>query len=146
VLLALSRLSASGGTTAAAALRRATDLLRRRGLLTVISDLYDEDPQVESELRRATRIGHDVTVFHVLTRDELDFPYSNDVELEDLESGRRVIAGGSASGYRQRFADFLERWHARCARHGIDYSRVFTDTPVDAALRAYLLKRGSAPR
>lgn len=146
VLMTLSRLTAAGGTTAASALRRATDLLRRRGLLTVISDLYDEDERVESELHRATRIGHEVAVIHVLTRDELEFPYSNDVELEDLESGRRLITGGDGSGYRQRFADFVERWRARCARYGIDYTRVLTDTPVDAALRAYLVKRGSAPR
>ena len=146
VLMALARQSAAGGTGAASALRRATDLLRRRGLLIVISDLYDEDTHVESELRRAVRIGHDVSVFHVLTRDEVEFPYANDVELEDLESGRRLIAGGEASGYRRRFADFLERWRMRCTQSEVDYVRVFTDTPVDVALRAYLLKRSSSPR
>jgi len=36
---------------------------------------------------------------------------------------------------------FLERWRTRCATYGIDYVRVFTDTPLDAGLRAYLRRR-----
>jgi len=84
-----------------------------------------------------------VAVFHVLTRDELEFPFGQDVELEDLESGRRVLTGpAAAANYRHAFAEFLERWHARCARHRIDYTRLVTDQPLDAALRSYLLRRG----
>ena len=65
-------------------------MLGRRGLLILVSDLYDDEEAVEAELRRAVRMGHEVAVFHVLTRDELEFPFGAEVELEDLESGRRV--------------------------------------------------------
>jgi len=149
VLLALSKMQASGGTSAAEALRRATDLLRRRGLLLVISDLYDEDERVEAELRRAARIGHEVAVFHVLTRDEIEFPFAGDIEIEDLETGRTVLANAAVTSieYRRRFAEFLERWRSRCAGYGIDYTRVITDMPLDGALRGYLLRRtGSVVR
>ena len=148
VLTALSKMQAAGGTSTAPALRRSVDLLKRRGLLLILSDLYDEDEAVENELRRAVRIGHEVAVFHILTRDELEFPFGRDVELEDLESGRTVLAGaGAAAAYRHTFADFLERWRARCARYHIDYTRILTDMPLDAALRGYLIRRtGSAAR
>jgi uncharacterized protein (DUF58 family) len=146
LLVALTKIQASGGTSAATALRRTIDVLSRRGLLFIISDLYDEAEEMERELRRAIRIGHEVAVFHVLTPDELRFPYDRDVELEDLESGRRVLTGAEASSdYRAQFAAFLERWRARCAGYGIDYTRVMTDVPLDRALRGYLLRRaGSA--
>ncbi len=78
-------------------MRRATDLLKRRGLLILLSDLYDEDGAVEAELRRATRIGHEVAVFHVLTRDEIDFPFDEDVRIDDLESGASVQSGPAAA-------------------------------------------------
>ena len=65
------RLEPSGGTAAAAALRRGVDLLKRRGLLLLFSDLYDDEEAVEAELRRAIRMGHEVAVFHVLTPDEM---------------------------------------------------------------------------
>ena len=147
LLIALAKLQSSGSTSTAAALHRAIDLLRRRGLLIVLSDLYDEDANVASELRRAVRIGHEVAVFQVLTADEREFPFTKDVELEDLESGRRIVTNGSiASSYRATFDQFLERWRSFCAAQGIDYTRVVTNQPLDAALRGYLLRRAESAR
>jgi uncharacterized protein (DUF58 family) len=142
LLVELTALAASGSTAAAPALRRATDLLKRRGLMILVSDLYDEDGAVEEELRRATRIGHDVAVFHILTRDEIDFPFDDDVRIDDLESGASVQSGpAAAADYRREFAAFLERWRTRCVANGIDYVRVTTDMALDSALRQYLLHR-----
>jgi uncharacterized protein (DUF58 family) len=142
VLLALGRAAPSGGTNTAAALARTIDLLKRRGLLVVLSDLYDEDAQVERAIMRAAHIGHEVIVFHVLTREEVEFPFRGDLDVEDPETGARVLSSGAAArAYRAAFSAFLERWRARCATHGVDYVRVFTDTPLDAALRGYLRRR-----
>jgi uncharacterized protein (DUF58 family) len=146
VLAELSRMTASGATATAAALKRAIDLVARRGLLIVVSDLYDESDAVETELRRAVRIGHEVAVFHVISRDELEFPFGRDVELEDLETGHTILSGPAiAAEYRREFAEFLERWRTRCARYRIDYTRILTDQPLDAALRGYLLRRAGTP-
>lgn len=144
LLLSLSRTVPSGQTDSAAALARTIDLLKRRGLLIVISDLYDERDPVERALMRAAHIGHEVVVFHVLSRDEVELPFGDDVELEDPETGRRVLTNGAAAArpYREAISAFLERWRSRCATHGIDYVRVFTDTPLDAGLRGYLRRRG----
>jgi uncharacterized protein (DUF58 family) len=146
LLMSLSKLEPSGETAAAAALKRSIDLLKRRGLLILLSDLYDDGEDVEAELRRAVRIGHEVAVFHVLTSEEIEFPYSGDLEIEDLESGRRRLTSGTVerAAYRERFAAFLERWRTRCLSYGIDYAQVTTDTPPDKALREYLLRRDAA--
>lgn len=143
LLLTLSRTEPHGQTDGAAALGRTIDLLKRRGLLIVISDLYDERPEVERALRRASYIGHEVLVFHVLTRAEVELPFTDDVEVEDPETGQVVLSNGraAASAYRESISAFLERWRTRCATYGIDYVRVFTDHPLDAALRAYLRRR-----
>ena len=145
VLLTLSRTSPGGRTDSAAALGRTIDLLKRRGLLIVISDLYDERPDVERALMRAAHIGHEVIVFHVLTRDEVELPFADDVEVEDAETGDVLLSNGAVAGtaYRGAISAFLERWRTRTATYGVDYVRVFTDTPLDAALRAYLRRRGS---
>jgi uncharacterized protein (DUF58 family) len=148
VLLALQREAASGRTSAGAALARTIDLMKRRGLLIVLSDLYDEDESVERALKRAAHIGHEVVLFHVLTREEIELPFSGEVDIEDPETGQRVLTNGRAvaRGYRAAFADFLERWRTRAANNGIDYVRVFTDEPLDGAVRGYLRRRalGSA--
>jgi uncharacterized protein (DUF58 family) len=147
VLVALRALQPSGGTASAFALRRAVDLLKRRGLLLLVSDLYDEGQAVESELRRAVRTGHEVAVFHVLAPDEMTLPFRNDVELEDLETGERFLTGaGTRQAYRAGFEAFLERWRTVCATEGIHYSRITTDQPLDVALRNYLLRRTRSDR
>ena len=111
----------------------------------MVSDLYDEDEAVEQALLRAAHAGHEVVVFHVLSRDEIELPFNGDVELVDLETGRSVVSNRMASGrqYREEFAAFLDRWRSRCAAYGIDYVRVLTDTPLDEALRGYLHRRAA---
>lgn len=142
LLVTLRTLQPSGRTASSVALRRAIDLLKGRGLLMLVSDLYDEGEAVESELRRAVRIGHEVAVFHALAPDEIALPFRTEVELEDLETGERFLTGaGTAQVYRDGFDAFLERWRITCAREGIEYTRVSTDQPLDAALRTYLLRR-----
>ncbi len=143
LLLALARTEPDGETRAAAALGRAVDMMRRRGLIVVISDLYDEDEEVERVLQRAAHAGHEVVVFHLLTRDEIALPFNGDVELADLETGRTVVANRNAGGraYREAVSEFLERWRGRCGMYGIDYMRVLTDTPLDDVLRSYLRRR-----
>lgn len=139
LLLTLGRTEPMGTTAAGAALSRLLDLFQRRGLLIVVSDLYDEDATVDRALKRAAHTGHEVIVFHVLTRDEVEWPFRGDVEIEDAETGERVLSNGSK--YREAISAFLERWRTRSATYGIDYVRVFTDTPLDAALRGYLRRR-----
>jgi uncharacterized protein (DUF58 family) len=143
ILLTLERAKPEGQTAGGVALSRLLDLQKRRGLLIVISDLYDEDDSVEQALKRAAHIGHEVIVFHVLARSEVELPFRDDVEVEDAETGATVLSGGPAAvaGYREQISAFLERWRARTATYGIDYVRVFTDTPLDAALRSYLRRR-----
>jgi uncharacterized protein (DUF58 family) len=146
LLTTLSRVTPSGATATAAALRRAADLLKRRGLLLVFSDLYEEGDAVDGELRRAMRAGHEVAVFQVLSRDEIEFPYRGDVEFEDVESGQTVLtrAATIAPVYRAAMSAFVERWRSRCAGYGVDYTAVVTDLPPDEVLRTYLLRRSRA--
>ena len=76
VLAALARMRDVGVDFGRAIARAARSICSsRRGLLILISDLYDDEEAVEAELRRAVRMGHEVAVFHVLTRDELEFPF-----------------------------------------------------------------------
>jgi uncharacterized protein (DUF58 family) len=143
----LSHAAPGGRTATAGALRRSVDLLKSRGVIVLISDLYDDEEGVDGELRRAARIGHDVVVFHVLTPDELELPQRGPAQFEDMETGELVLAGtNSVREYASQMNAFLQRWRDRCASYNIDYCRVRTDAPLDRLLRAYLLQRARRPR
>lgn len=147
VLTTLVNTAAGGRTASAGALRRAIDLLRSRGVLALISDLHEDEETVGDELRRAARMGHDVTVFHVLSGDELAWQWSGDVELEDSETGQRVLAAGAdAAEYQRRVDAFVRSWRERCTAAGIHYVLAGTDAPLDHTLREYLLQRGHGTR
>ena len=144
LLAQLKRLTPSATWDPAKVLTRAADLLRRRGVILAISDFYDEEEATRVELRRVARRGHDVAVLQVVSRDEVDLPFTSDVEFEDLESGARVVVDARAARgvYRDQMAAFLERWRTGARRDGLDYALVTTDDKPSDALRAYLLKRG----
>ena len=146
ILTTLWNTTASGRSEPGAVLRRAVDLFRSRGVLVHLSDLYDDEDAVYAELRRAARMGHDVTVCHVLTPDELEWRWE-DRELEDIETHQRVVTGPQARHeYEQRVAAFVARWRERCTSEGIDYLLARTDAPLEGTLRSYLLQRGPSTR
>jgi hypothetical protein len=144
--VALAKLQASGRTAAAAPVRRAAELLKRRGLICVFSDLYDDDAALDGELRRALGMGHEVALFHVLTREELVLELPDEAEIEDLESGATLITrpADARRSYERRLNEFLDAWRRRCTGYGIDYTLAVTDAPPDQVLKAYLLRRGRA--
>jgi uncharacterized protein (DUF58 family) len=143
VIAAMARLTASGAAAPDLGVRRATDLLRRRGLLLVFSDFYDREPETLGELRRAARMGHDVVVFQVVTRAELEFPYRDDIDFRDLESSRSLLTNAREirTAYKDAFAAFVERWRAQTRAEGLEYTLLVTDRPLDEALRGFLLRR-----
>jgi uncharacterized protein (DUF58 family) len=133
LLAGLSSLAPGGGWGAADQVRRAAERLRRRGLLLVLSDFYDDEERTLVELRRAARMGHEVVLLQILS----------DLEFADLESGRTlaVNAGLARRDYTDAMAAFLERWHSRAGAEGFQYSLIVTDTPPERALRNLLLAR-----
>jgi hypothetical protein len=88
-------------------------------------------------------MGHEVVLFQILSRDEIDLPYRRDLEFSDLETGQvlAVNAGLARHDYKDAVASFLERWHARAGAQGFQYSLIVTDTPPERALRNFLLAR-----
>jgi uncharacterized protein (DUF58 family) len=143
IMVALSKVSAAGAMPSVAAIRRAVDLMRGRGVIILVSDLYDDEEEVAAELRRAARMGHDVTVFHVLTREERQWTWRDDIEAVDSETGQRVIVSPAAAhAYQSRVEHFIERWRARCLANGILYVLAAVETPPADTLKSYLIQRG----
>jgi uncharacterized protein (DUF58 family) len=146
-LAALAGLSSAGSEPVATALKRAATLLRRRGLVVIISDLYEEDSTI-AEIRRLARMGHDVVTIHVLAREELTLPRAaaGATEFVDLETGQTLVASPDAIAieYRESVRAFLARTRQSIEREGLDYLRLTTGERLEPALRRFLLRRRGA--
>lgn len=145
VLAQLSKLKPAGAWQAGAVIARAAELLRRRGVMLVLSDFYDAEAETLTELKRAARRGHETALLQMMSRGEIEFPYAGGVEFEDLEDGgtRLVEASALAPGYRERVTAFIARWRTAARGSGLDYALMTTDVPPDDALRGYLIRRGA---
>lgn len=143
LLAQIERLSPDRTWEPARTIGRAADLLKRRGLVLVISDFYDAEDETLRELKRVRHRGHDVAMLHVMSRPELTFSFRGAREFEDLETGgtRMLDAPRAAADYRAAMETFLDRWARSARRDGIEYARMVTDEPPARALRAFLLSR-----
>jgi hypothetical protein len=124
-------------------LHRTAELLTRRGIVVLISDLYDEPDGITAGLEHLRFRGNDVIVFHVMDKQELDFDFIEPVVLEDSETEEQlhVLPDVLRDEYLRAINSHVEALREGAARNRIDYELHRTSEPLDAALFAYLARR-----
>lgn len=124
-------------------LRRLSEHMRRRSIVAIISDFYEEASAVAEAVRQLRQRGNDVIVFHILDRAELDFPYEDAMTIVDLESGEKlpVVPETLQDEYKQLISQHVEEIGKRMIEHGFDYKLLDTSAPLDHALFHYLANR-----
>lgn len=143
LLTAILELEVGKGTAAEAALRRVTDLLRRRGLVIFVSDLlFDRDLALRM-LQYLRHRGHQVVVFHLMDPGELVLEGPPEARFEDPETGSSLIARPRElrAVYQRTVSRMIAEWRAACRGGGINYHHVLTDTPFGFVLRRATAKR-----
>jgi len=146
MLAELASLAPRGAVPIAEALRRAAAILKRRGLVVVISDFYDDEESLP-QMRRLARMGHDVIAIHTIAREEQTLDVGGAAEFIDLESGRTLMVQPSAAreAYVAAFTKWLGEVERQLRRDGIDYLRLLSGDPLEPALRRFLVgRRGAA--
>ena len=143
VLGVLERLVPGRGTALSAQLHRMAELLTRRGIVVLISDLYDEPERIMEGLEHLRFRGNDVIVFQVMDRQELDFEFFEPVVLEDSETEEQlhVLPDVVRDEYLRAMKAHTEALKDGTARNRIDYELLRTNEPLDAALFSYLGRR-----
>ena len=143
VLYTLDRVSAGRSGNLGAPLSKMAEHLGRRGLLILVSDLYEEPDAVTDALNLIRYRGNDVIVFHVLDPAELAFTFDEPSSFEDLESGDQIPVVPEALGdqYRALVREHIAALGSRLSANRIDYALFNTATPLDYALFSYLSSR-----
>lgn len=133
----LSELKPSGLTAAERALPRVVELLKRRGMVVLISDLLVDKERTLQALRYLRHRGHQVSVFHVMDPAEQELTGPPEARYVDSESGDSVVASAAdlRRAYRTTVAGVVSAWRRACRMGGIAYHHVMTDTPFGHALR-----------
>jgi uncharacterized protein (DUF58 family) len=122
---------------AATALEQAARLIRRPGMIFLLSDLLVDADAVGPVLRRLRAFGHDVTVLHVMDPAERELAASGDAVFVDPETGLEVAASVAdvRDLYRATVEAAIGEWRRRCAEADAVYETVVTDQPFGVPLR-----------
>jgi len=135
-------------SASAKALHKLAETLKRRSLVIIVTDLFENVQGHEdliSSLRHLKHQKHEVLLFNVLEKKserELDFPDGKFL-FEDMETGAEleVIPAQVKEDYRKKVAEYTQKFKIACSEAGVDFEEIDTQSPFDLALLAYLNKR-----
>lgn len=132
-----------GETSAVPLLHELAEKCRRRSLIVVLSDLFDDPTGLLGALKHFRHNHCEVIVFHVLDPAEIEFPFDDVTRIEDVETNRAVVGSPELfrAAYLDAFAEFVRTLREGCLSAQIDY--VQADTRYDFArfLGNYLIRR-----
>ena len=143
VLHTIERTSATQKSRFLEPLVSVAERVRRRGIIVLISDLYDEPQLVMDGLRHLALRGHDVIVFHVLDPSEIHFNFEESAQFVDLETRAEmhVVPDFLRQEYQRIIKGQIAFFEKECQKDRMDYALLETSQPLDHALFAYLLRR-----
>ncbi len=143
ILKILEETRPNGETSAASVLQGLAASLKRRGLIILISDLFDEPEEIIKGLKQLRSRGNEIIVFQLLDQDELHFPFKEPSLFLDMEGDQKLLAdpGAIRAAYLETLNALLEQYRQACFSHHIDYNLFDTSVGLDRALVRYLTWR-----
>ncbi|MCB9504495.1 MAG: VWA domain-containing protein, partial [Deferribacteres bacterium] len=144
ILRTLDQTQTTEGTNIASALNTIAERIKRRALVLIFSDFFDEDLEaVLQGLKHFRHRKHEVVLFHMLDAQEINFGFTEDTLFIDMESDEKLRTQPVhiKRSYQQLFNEFLSTIKQSCRDQNIDYVPMSTDKPFDYALMNYLQKR-----
>ncbi|GMV82795.1 MAG: hypothetical protein AMXMBFR7_39790 [Planctomycetota bacterium] len=143
LLSVLAKAEPDAGTDTEKGVGALPERLARRGLVILISDLLDDTAKIIAGLKGFRARRHEMIVFHLLAPEEREFPYRENIEFVDSETGQRMTAQGSYIGeaYKRALGEHVNAIKRYCRSQDIDFVPLGTDELLSTALLAYMNKR-----
>ena len=134
-----------GGETALSPiLHNIAERAHRRGLMVLISDVFDDPEKILNALHHFRHRKHEVVLFHVLAEEETDFPFDRWSRFRDLEIDHHQVQLDPRAVRAQYLAEirrFIGCLETGCGQMNIDYVQLSTSMDFDIALANYLAHR-----
>jgi uncharacterized protein (DUF58 family) len=144
LLDALVKTKPGAETSLASVLEGVAQRVQRRGLVILISDLFDSAAEVLKAIGVLRRLGHEVIVFQIWDADELEFKFGQWSRFENPESSEDFLLLDPATvraSYLQNLQVFRQELADGCKKNATDLLMLRTDEPMSVTLRQYLTTR-----
>jgi uncharacterized protein (DUF58 family) len=116
---------------------------RSRELVVFITDLYEQNGEIFNMLDSLASLKHEIVVFHLMGKNEMEFDYRGYAAVEDLETGEivKIDPTEHQKQYQQSLREHLGAVRMKLLNKHISYRLLPMDQPVDKALRDFLNQR-----
>ena len=124
-------------------LHEMAERIKKRGLVIIISDLFDEPNNIMNGLKHFRHSKQEVILFHILDRNELEFDFNTRTKFIDMESGEEITTDPwhVQNDYKNLIKGLQDYYKSECRLNLIDYVPLFTDDSLDKGLSEYFNKR-----
>lgn len=133
----------SGESNIVQTLHDFAERIRSRALVIVVSDLFCEVPELLDAIKHLRFYKHDVALFHLLDRQEMDFDFTRPVRFVDMENGADLITDPAIvrEAYREALDDYLTTLRHGCQQFHVDYHFTYLDQTFEGVLTQFMLQR-----
>ncbi len=144
ILSHISELEPGGDTNLAGVFHEIAERIPKRGLVIIISDLFDDEQEIVKALHHFRYRMHEILVLHVMADEELNFPFTGFCDFEDMEGGVEPIAispSALRARYMEQVGQFIETLDRECGKMKTDYIPINTHDNLVEVLAHYLTRR-----
>lgn len=143
ILRAIEDVSARRKTSTGPILHDLAERIKKRGIVIVLSDLFDDLEAMMTGLKHLRHRRHEVIVLHVLDPAEIEFPFEEITLFQGMEGPAEALVDPRAlrNAYLQEFHRYLHELKRGCREQAIDYVPMRTDQSLEVALSSYLASR-----
>lgn len=143
ILKSLVNIEATDTTNTADCLKSVAEKIKRRGLVIIVSDLFDNVDSIIKSLKHFGYQKNEVIVFHILDPLERSFAFGRDAIFKDMETEEEITTQPYQiqKAYKLAMEEFIREIKTECLNFNIDYNLVETSQPFDKALLNYIQKR-----
>jgi uncharacterized protein (DUF58 family) len=143
VLTALVQTPLRPHSESARVLHEVAELMPRRGLVVLLSDLFYDRDELFAGLDHIRYLGHDVLIFQILDPVERRLPLEGAVRFHDLETGEELVT--QVEDVKPAYEAAIARWFGEldegCRSRELERVALTTDEPLAAGLYDYLARR-----
>jgi uncharacterized protein (DUF58 family) len=144
IITTLEQTKPEGETAMAPLWHQFAGQMKRRGLVVILSDCFDQVPHLMRAIRHFRHRRHEVLLFHILAPEEMEFPFKKWTQFRNLEvAGDKKLVDPQRlrREYLKNFEAFCKDLREQAGQAQVDYHLIRTDEPVERALGIYLTKR-----
>jgi len=143
ILKAINNVEPSNKTQTADCLNQVAEKVKKRGLVVIISDFFDDPESIISSIKHFNYKKNEVIVFQILDPIERSFDFGKDAVFVDSETKDELNTQPYhvQKAYQEAVEEFISKLKGELVNYGVDYNLIETNQPFDKALFSFIKKR-----